>query len=181
MFLAALYAILFLVSCRLLLKRLRICSIHLLKEIGNWISRFTLLVVNFTTLQNRKFSKCQVPTARACLPCMQHKFNSNSQIVALFSDEMGFARHFFALEAARRWIAIDIPKVRNQSNRAKSTIVLYILIKRGFVLILVLIDIIFFLQRKPSNAISAPRMKAGTSARRKKSPVLQALTGQRTC
>ena len=33
---------------------------------------------------------------------------------------MGFARHFFPPEAARRWIALDIPRLRNQSNRAKS-------------------------------------------------------------
>ena len=35
---------------------------------------------------------------------------------------MGFARHFFSPDAARRWIALIFPRLKNQSNRAKSTI-----------------------------------------------------------
>ena len=42
---------------------------------------------------------------------VQHKFDNNSQIVNLFSDEMGFARHFFQPEAARRWISLDYAEI----------------------------------------------------------------------
>ena len=52
----------------------------------------------------------------------QHKFNSNSQMFTLFSGEMGFVRYFFSAGSRQEVNRLDIPRLRNQSNRAKSTI-----------------------------------------------------------
>ena len=67
---------------------------------------------------------------------MQQKFNSNSQKVILFSEEMGFARHFFPPEAARRWISLDIPRwgTNQIARKADYSLVLYILKSRWSVL-----------------------------------------------
>ena len=53
-------------------------------------------------------------------PPKRHEFTGYWPV--LFSDQMGFAQHFFSSES-RQWVnALDVPRSRNQSNRAKSTI-----------------------------------------------------------
>ena len=52
-----------------------------------------------------------------------HKFNTNSKIVILFPVEMGLRVPFFFLRKPQEVnITLDILRLRNQSNRTKSTI-----------------------------------------------------------